>query len=302
MERRMLDHSKANVTLSIGGLALACINGQKRNRCEVGILRCDRHKPILDIQRIELHPKSRKPLHSSLVPHSLNLDEDIVIDVEHGDGAEIAHCKRGVYTYTRRDFDRLDDSGDAEDFRWIADLEGPEFYDRRLKIKRRSELKPVIFISDGILYTSQKTEEVFARVLANDDGPAVPLGKLGYGLSADITYPEGSRVVLRNGSDTGSPANKTCSTTLPVDGCSRYVITIENYCEMADQSEGTDFRLFYDVLKVPRKRQFDLRRIVEIGSCPVAEEALDDREDFSLDGSPQICQTGFLGTTQTFNP
>ncbi|HWX41689.1 MAG TPA: hypothetical protein VN345_11115 [Blastocatellia bacterium] len=298
----MLDHSKANVTIAIGGLALACINGQKRNRCEVGILRCDRHKPILDIQRIELHPKSRKPLHSSLVPHSLNLDEDIVIDVEYGDVAEVSHCKRGVSTYTRRDFDRLDDTGDAEDFRWIADLEGPEFYDRRLKIKRRSELKPVIFISDGTLYTSQKTDEVFARVLASDEGPAVPLGKLGYGLSADITYPEGSRVVLKNGSDSGSPANKACSTRLLVDGCSKYVITIENYCESPDESDGTDFRLFYDVLQVPGKRRFDLRRIVETGPCAEPEEALDDREDFSLDGSPQICLAGFLGGTQTLNP
>jgi hypothetical protein len=298
----MLDHSKANITIDIGGLALACINSRQRNRCEVGILRCDRHKPILDIQRIELHPKSRKPLRSVLVPHSLNLDEDIVIDVEHGNGAEIAHCRRGVTTFTRREFDRLDDTGDPEDFRWIADLEGPEFYNRELRIKHRSELKPVILITDGILYTSRKSEEVFARVSAVDEGPSVPLGKLGFGMGADITYPEGTRVVLRNGSDTVSQANGTCQTTLIVDSCSRYVITIENNCQLPAESEGTDFRLFYDVLKVPLKQQFDLRRIVETGPCGQPEEVLDDRENFSLDGTPEICETAFLGSTQTLHP
>ena len=75
-----LDHSNATVTVSIAGLGLACINKHKRNRCEIGILRCDRHKPLLDIQRIE-YGRDGKPVRSSLVPHSLNLDEDILIDV-----------------------------------------------------------------------------------------------------------------------------------------------------------------------------------------------------------------------------
>lgn len=293
----MLDHSKANVTIAIGGLALACINSRERNRCEVGLLRCDRHKPVLDIQRVELHPKSRRPIRSTLVPHSLNLDEDITIGLEYDDG-EILNCSRGVSTYTRRDFDRLDDTGDPEDFRWIADLEGPEFYNRKLKIRHRSELKPIILINDGILYTAQKSSEVFARVPVKPEGPSIPLGRLGDGLSADITYPEGSKVVLRNGSDPGL-SSRACSTTLLIDRDSRYVITIENFCQLPDESEGTDFRLLYDVLKVPVERQFDLRRIVETGPCGQPEEALDDREDFCLDGYPENCQVVVLGQSQS---
>jgi len=269
-----------------------------RNRCEVGILRCDRHKPALDIQRIELDPKTREPVRASLVPHSLNLEEDILIDVDHGDTAGTAPCGRGVSTFTRRDFDRLEDTGDPEDFRWILDLEGPEFHNRKVKLRDTFKLKPVILISDGILYNRLKTDEVFARVSLNGEPSPVPLGKLGYGMNADITYPEGSRVVLTNCLETGSPDKRNGRTTLPVDGCSRYLITIENSCESPNDAVGTDFRLFYDVLKDPTGTRFDLRRIVETGHC-VPEEPLLDLEDFSLDGSPEICDGVFLGRTQT---
>jgi hypothetical protein len=267
----------------------------------VGLLRCDRHKPTLDIQRIELHPKSHKPLRSVLVPHSLNLDEDIVIDVEHGNGTEVPDCGRGVMTYTRREFDRLDDTGDVEDFRWIIDLEGPEFHNRKLKIKHRSELKPVILIDNGTLYTRQKTEEVFARYSVSGDTSSVALGKVAYGINADIACSEGDKVVLTNRSEVGSQEKRTCSTELVIDGRSRYMITIENYCQLPDESEGTDFRLFYDVLTDPTGKKFDLRRIVETGLC-IPEEALDDREDFSQDGFPENCQAAFLGQTQSLTP
>src|SRR5215212_6857591 len=148
-----LDHSKATVTISVAGLALSCINRLKQNRCEIGILRCDRHRPLLDIQKIELD-KRGSPLRSCLVPHSLSLDEDISIDLVHHDASRSdasvsdagggPHCERGVSTYMRREFNRLKDKGDAEDFRWVADLEGPEFHNRKLKIKHRSKLRPTI--------------------------------------------------------------------------------------------------------------------------------------------------------------
>src|SRR5689334_7851441 len=245
-----LDHSKANAIISVAGLALSCINALKRNRCEIGILRCDRHKPLLDIQKIELDPDSRQPVRSSLIAHSLSLDEDIFIDVEYPDTDDTAHCASGVTTYMRREFDRLDDTGDEEDFRWIADLEGPEFHNHKLKLNHRYKLNPTIFISEGILYTREKTDNAFARVPVKGRSSSIALGKFAYGLNTDITCPDGSKIVLSNRADSQSPERRRCcSVRLPQNDCVQYLITIENHCKLADEAEGTDFRLFYEVVK-----------------------------------------------------
>jgi len=295
-----LDHSKANVTISVAGLALSCINTLKRNRCEVGILRCDRHKPLLDIQKIELDPDSRNPIRSSLIAHSLSLDEDISINVEYPDTDETAHCTTGVSTYMRREFDRLDDTGDDEDFRWIADLEGPEFHNHKLKLKHRYKLNPTIFISEGILYSREKTDDRFARFSVRGKSSSVALGKFAYGLNADIACPDGSHVVLSNLSDSQSAERRRCcSVRLPQNDCLQYLITIENHCKLADEAEGTDFRLFYEVVKDSQGKEFDLRRIVETSCYATPEESLEGRVDFSLDGFPQNCLTAHLGETQS---
>jgi hypothetical protein len=294
-----LDHSKATITISISGIALACINRQQ-NRCEVGILRCDRHKPVLDIQKVEMDPETGTPVRSSLVPHSLSLSDDIAISVDHAGGDGTPHCEKGVLTFTRRGFDRLDDTGDDEDFRWIPDLEGPEFHNRKLRIRHRYKLQPVIFITDGVLYSGPKTDEIFARVSVNGKPSSKPLGKLGNGLNADIMLMEGDEIVLSNRFDSGS--DNSCiapGVRLANERHIKYFITIENLCEVADESDGTDFRLFYEVLEDPEGRTFDLRRIAETGYYGAPEEPLEGRKDFSLDGAPENCFTGRLGQTQT---
>jgi hypothetical protein len=296
-----LDHAKANVTISVVGIALCSINSEKRNRCEIDIIRCERHKPVLDIQKItlvpdNLDPDKRKPSCSSVIPHSLNLDQDISINVAHSKTDGSPPCERGTSIYTHREFDRLDDTGDDEDFRWVPNLEGPEFHDRKLKIKNKSKLKPTIFISDGILYTRQKTEELFARVSVKGKSLPVALGKFAYGINLDITELNGGEVILSNRYK-GEPSepDPRCSVRLPQNDCIKYLITIENHCQLPADSEGTDFRLFYEVLKVPEKKQFDLRRIVETGCYGEPEEALKDHSNYSLDGYPQSCMAAALG-------
>ena len=288
-----LDHSKATVTVSVAGLALSCINPLKQSRCEVGLLRCDRHRPVLDIQRIELRHEDGEPKCSSLIYHSLNLNEDILINVEHPDKGRISDCKKGTSTYIRRGFDRLSDMGDPEDFRWIADLEGPEFHNRKLIINH-SKLKPTIFISDGVLYTRQKTAETLARVSTNGKLSPFPLGKFAYGMNVDISCPKGGEVVLSNHSDgRTSETGDHCSVRLPQDDFVRYLITIENHCRVADEMEGTDFRLFYEAIKDPTGKKFDLRRMVETG-CYGEPDAIDAQMDYVLDGYPEKCMTGNL--------
>lgn len=295
-----LDHSKANVTISVAGIAISCINKVKRNRYETAFLRCDRHKPVLDIQKIEIDTKTGKRLRSSLVPHSLNLDEDIFIDVEHPNTDKNPDCQKGVSTYMRREFNRLDDTGDAEDFRWVADLEGPEFHNRKLKIQHKQKLKPTLFISEGILYAKEKTDEALARISTKGLEAAVPLGRFAYGINTDITCENGSTLVLRNRFNTESSKNNSCcSVRLLQSNSIRYLITIENHCRLDDEIDGTDFRLFYEVVKDPKGNQFDLRRIVETGCYAAPEESIGGRMDYSLDGFPQNCLTAFVSETTT---
>lgn len=293
-----LDHSKATVTISVAGLALSCINPLKQNRCEVGLLRCDRHKPVLDIQQIEMGHRSGNPICSSLIPNSLNLNEDILINVVHPDTDCMSKCKKGTSTYIRRGFDRLDDTGDDEDFRWIADLEGPEFHNRKLIIKQRSKLKPTIFISDGILYTRQKTFETLSRVSTNGKLSPRALGRFAYGMNVDINCPDGGEVVLSNRSDgESSEPYAHCQVRLQQKAGIRYLITIDNHCQLADEMEGTDFRLFYDAIKDPTGKEFDLRRTVATGCYAEPEESVEAQLDLSLDGYPEKCMTVHLGTT-----
>lgn len=298
-----LDHSKATVTVSVVGLAIACINRMKKDQCEIGMLRCDRHTPVLDIQKIRLDPESGEPINSCLFSHTLNLGEDIFINVKRPHARGDSHCAQGTSTYLRRGFDRLNDTGDNEDFRWIADLEGEEFHNRMLMIEQRSKLKPTIFVGEGILYTRQKTYESLARVPINGtESPVKPLGRFAYGMNIDITCPEGGELVLSNRPDI-DPRDKSddCSISLPQEDNVRYMVTIENHCNTADESEGTDFRLFYEALKDPTGKQFDLRRIVETGCHADPEEALEQIIDFSLDGFPERCPVVFVGRMTSLN-
>lgn len=295
-----LDHSKATVTVSIAGIALSCINKRERDRCEISILKCDRHKLTFDIQKIELHPRTREPVGSCLIPHSLSLDDDIAITLAHPHSDEVVSCERGTSKYMGREFDRLRDIGDEEDFRWVADLEGPEFHNHKLKTVHRSKIRPTIFITDGILYTRQKTDEIFARVSAIGKPCAVPLGRLAHGINADITCVDGGAVVISNVYDKAVPDAARCpSVRLPKDDLSRYRITIENHCESQDDSEGTDFRLFYEVLKDPEGKKYDLRRMVETGPYGRPEEVIEEQRNLSLDGYPQNCVVADTSSTNT---
>ncbi|HEX8089308.1 MAG TPA: hypothetical protein VF762_10670 [Blastocatellia bacterium] len=285
-----LDHSKATVTVSVAGIALSCINKRERDRCEISILKCDRHRLTFDIQKIELHPRTLEPVRSCLIPHSLSLDDDIAITLAQPLSDEFINCERGTSKYMGREFDRLRDIGDEEDFRWIADLEGPEFHNHKLKTINRYKIKPTIFITDGILYTRQKTDEVFARVSADGGTSPVALGRLAHGINADIACVDGGAVMISNVYDRGVPDAARCpSVRLPKDDLSRYRITIENHCRLQDDSEGTDFRLFYDVLKDPDGKRYDLRRMVETGPYGRPEQVIEDRRNLSLDGYPQNC-------------
>lgn len=282
--------SRPAVAISFAGLALFCINPNEENRCEVGIIGCERHRPVLDIQEMTFDLRSGKPMKSSLVPHSLSLDEDIWIKVDRPRTKGVSMYRGG------QDFNRLDDRGDERDFRWVVDLEGVEFHQRRLPRKAgergiRSGLRPLIFISDGMLYTENRTDEKVALVSSNPGQQPKALGRVAFKIGADLFPGEGGSVELSNG--------RRNSIKLHSKRHTRYSITIENLCSVNRGQGMTDFRLFYEILNVPDREQFDIQRIVENGRRGDLGSVLAEHPDFSLDNYPQVCLSGFLGQTDS---
>jgi hypothetical protein len=294
-----LDHKEAVVTISFSGLALSCINKKKNNRYEFGILGCERHNPVFDIQKIYLDPKTMIPISSRLMPHSLSLADDIEIEV-------VNPGQVGVSKHEKGDFDRLNDKdkygnekNDLEDFRWIVDLEGEEFHNKKLEIKDRSKLKPRIFINSGTLYSEKITDEIIALVPVNHKSKIKPLGRVAFKVGLDIkrSNAEESGVILRN---KNNPDNFVeLRSRLNENPLKKYQITIENLCYESGDGGGTDFLLFYDVIRDPDERKFDLQRIVDNGARGNPGITIPDRNDLSLDTPPLNCFTVFLGQTDT---
>lgn len=290
-----LEPEKASVTVSLAGVALVCINQAEKKRCEVGIISCPGHQPVLDIQKITLERGTGAPTSSSLVKHRLNLDADIWITVHKSETEGVSfHEKPGP-------FSRFQGEDDEKDFRWALDLEGAEFHERRLEMRRLAEksdtaLRPMIFISDGILYTEKRTDEMLARVSMNGDRNPIPLGKVAYKIGIGLFPGKGGRVVVSNGPGAGTE-------TKPVELSSnpnvKYKVTIDNLCSIDRNQGGTDFQLFYKILDDPDARRFDLQRIVENGGRGDPGVVLKHHPNLSLDNLPQICLSGFLGETES---
>jgi hypothetical protein len=331
-----LDHNNAFITISFAGLALSCINQDKNNRFEVGILSCDQHELNFDIQEITLDPESGQPISAKLLTaYLLDLEDDILIEVVNPAPLGVFN-RQGVLKYQEPDFkvkpfNRLKDGGDHEDFRWIVDLEGSEFYDKALELDIVSNepdkrLQPLIFISDGVVYTEVKTDEKLARVslgmAASSDhsipqmkidekqapAPLVgnrdpsPLGKVACRTGLDIICREepGSGVKIGN-------KHKPNPLFLPYqsqDGKRiKYQITIENLCEpsasAAGSNEGTDFRFYNQVLKGSRTMKYDLQRVVQNGNHGDVRAVIKNHPDLSMDYPPQDCLFAFLSRTNT---
>lgn len=290
------DPENASVTVSLAGVALLCINRARENLCEVGVISCDHHKPVLDIQRIDLDPGTGKPVGSTLINHQLNLDGDIWITVHNSQTT-------GISPYQKPgDFSRFSDQYDEKDFRWVVDLEGKEFHNRELGVKTLqqqsdSTLRPMIFISDGILYTEKRTDEILARVSMNGERDPVMLGKVAYKIGAGLFPGKGGRVELSNRTGAGTKN----LVELPSSPNVKYKVTIDNLCSIDRNLGGTDFQLFYRILYDPADRRFDLQRIVENYGRGDLGVPLKGDPNFSLDNLPQVCLSGFLGETQSLS-
>lgn len=107
-----------------------------------------------------------------------------------------APAGQGITRREKGEFKR-ETHGFDEDFRWIMDLEGGEFYDDDLTEKlRTSGLKPVIRVPGGDLYTKLLAPDLLR---SKGKGEFKDFGKIAAVTACDITF-EGEEVKLLDGS------------------------------------------------------------------------------------------------------
>jgi hypothetical protein len=190
--------------------------------------------------------------------------------------------------------------GDEHDFRWVVDLEGSDFHDRRLEIRqltdgRRSVLQPKIFISDGVLYAETRTDEQIVRV--SEGVRERVIGRVAFKVGADLFPGDGGKVELRNRND----LQRQRAIVLDRGPYTRHHITIENICQEHGDHDGSDFNLLYNAVSDPDGRQFELRRVVENGGRGEPGTLLSTDPLFSWSDPPTMCVGATMGTTTTIS-
>lgn len=259
-----LDHSDALVTISFKGLFVFCLGEKIREygECRIGVPKVEDHYLSIIIREFN----GSNDL--GIVKHNLSCKDDIIIE-------SIEPVEQRVVWYEKPGFDRLANTGDPQDYRWIVDLEGAEFHDKQLEgvgdPAGKSLLTPRIVIKDGVTYTRLKTVERYQRVNLQT-GDVMQLGKLELIGGFDL---------LRANSETGVVIRNEGgeSVTLAKSVGVRYEVEISNVCEPGYCEGVADFRLYYDVLRDPKGVEFDVSLM---GLAPRGAE-------------PQVCNMVGLG-------
>lgn len=258
--------NNATVSFCFTGLGLICIN--KDGKLQVGILECPdhRHELVVDIQGITT--TSDNDLTSEVIPHQLNFDQNLRIEA-------VNPSSPGAKTHPedKGPLDRKNGQADPRDYRWIVDLEGEAFRNQPVVfpplVKDPIAIKPVITISDGVLYSEQRTDKQFfsvpteAQVTSselNEDAPNF-LGNVAFKVGFDIVCedkPE-SGVLFKNGA--GDKPLLELRREMDGKQYSQFLITVKNECDIRSNPDGhSDHTLYYKAVSYQGGEEFDLRR------------------------------------------
>ena len=301
-----LDHSNAFVRLTFDGLITFCINKRAEpDSCEMGMVRDEDHQRLLVVTRI--NPNGTEEVFKG--PFLLNNDNEVTIDT-------VNPTEPGVRTFPidpeKNPFDRLQDKGDPEDFRWVLDLQGPLLHGGELTLRRGEDeyrCRPRIFVRHGIFYTHSKTPQRYVRYPRKGQTGYVHLGKLADKVGADIVcHPLHGRVIV-------SISNLQTFTLESNDDLkTRYRIDISNLCDPSRPNCPTvsDFPKYYTVASDVDKIEFDLHyetARMAAGNTRSLSDFMRERglngpfpsefENLGSNGPPQVCNVTFLSETNT---
>ena len=244
MRTDKMQHENAFVSVSFEGLVVLSINEQQRG--DVGILNAPHHTLSFEIRKIS-------PSGVSVLNYPINPKYDIQLKVDNPSSP-------GVTTYMNNAvrFDRKNNQGDPEDFRWVVDLEGKEFHNNQLTVANPEKFKPIFQLTHGVFYSKKLFKDPTVRVNAGSNTRPVFLGRITDAIGADIYLDRpDSAVVLRS----GAKGEKVLALNRE-PGC-RYEIIVKNLPDSETHSTQIEreghFRYWYNAFKDPSGQKYDLQ-------------------------------------------
>jgi hypothetical protein len=166
----------------------------------------------------------------------------------------------GVFVFAPKhtpsdEFDRTNAAIDSRDWRWLLDLEGPDFYQPLTLDKNPDLYTPRIHLDNGLFYTNYRTRSKFKRRLAATQGTDdYELGFVGESAAANIYLEPGGLVLAQmNGMPIVPPLPSIPGITYELyisNGCRGGVPQCRYEPGSPDPTMRNDFYLYYDLLRL----------------------------------------------------
>jgi hypothetical protein len=163
---------------------------------------------------------------------------------------EVPAQRNGVTYYENGAFDRKKGAGDIRDYRWLIDLEGTEFYGRKLAIDRRQMGVQVKFTS-GEFYTKTTTRPLERKL---GDETFEYFGRVAQEIATDVFLEEGDFVLTSQTSGTEIFRLKQKPDTT-------YELVFENAPPPMQHPamRSNHFRYYYGFFPMPKSQWYEFR-------------------------------------------
>lgn len=253
-----------SLTIVFRGL-MAFRQDQQEKTLAVGILPAPQHE--FTVQVLE---KSAQGISTYSIP----------VNVSKGDTwlVEIPSQRNGVSYYQNGVFDRQKGVGDVRDFRWLIDLEGKEFYGRKLAIDRQHMGVEVKF-SAGEFYTKTTTRPLQRKQGGNT---FEYFGRVAQEIATDVFLEEGDFVLT-------SQATGKEILRLQQKPDTTYELVFENAPPPTQHlaMRANHFQYYYGLFPMPKSQWYEFRvvprglsqtglnerNLVEFAHPPVSDES-----------------------------
>ncbi|MDQ3818243.1 MAG: hypothetical protein M3362_11285 [Acidobacteriota bacterium] len=152
-ESGALDFQSA-IDIKITGLVAVFVNPE-RTECKVGLLR---RTPMGHEHKRKVHTKEIDDANATVKEHQGDIGAKHVLTLNVPQGISLRKEDIAIERMVRPP----DSDPSSDSFKWFADLEGPEFYDRPIGA-RESGFYPFITLDSGELFTDKISETILQK-------------------------------------------------------------------------------------------------------------------------------------------